>query len=341
MKFFLILLLSVYPSFLLAMGSMVNGTGINKENKNVLWNTSLPYAIARQGQRAIDDNEVVTGFIEIGDSIYSISSKPSLIKTLVNGRKVDANWLLNHWSHQIIAPEQQKAYDTFHMDYPPATYQLGMVNKSIGCYASTPLRYGDIEGDGKNEMVLFLDNDMVVFSPEYQRIVFAQSLDASDWVDAGVTANAYSRTREGVGPHAVQFLSSLAYFNDAEDIYGNRVYSKLYLGDFDKDNNPDIVVWTKAYRSKLKSDPIPGFDPIRQNWYHFERDLTAQADSPAGVTGEYLPQTTDEATIKTWLTDNALTWKEGYPDVSECTADAGKPIPEMSDPLLNDPEVLQ
>ena len=267
-----------------------------------------------------------------GISIYDLSTKT---------KKFGKN--LTRWSHQIIAPEQQKAYDTFHMDFPPATYQLGMVRDSnrIGCYAATPLRYGDIEGDGKNEIVLFLDNDIVIFSPEYQRIVFAQSLDASDWVDAGVTANAYSRTREGVGPHAVQFLSSLAYFNDAEDIYGNRVYSKLYLGDFDKDNNPDIVVWTKAYRSKLKSDPVPGFDAIRQNWYHFERDLAAQADSAAGVTGEYLPQTTDEATIQTWLTDNALTWKNGYPDISECAADNGGPIPEMSDPLLNDPEVLQ
>jgi hypothetical protein len=254
------------------------------------------------------------------------------------------NWPLTRWPSQIIAPEQQKTYDTFHMDFPPATYQLGMLtdNKRIGCYADTPLRYGDIEGDGKNEMVLFLDDDMVVFSPEYQRIVFAQSLDAGDWVDAAYTSGAYEERNVGTThPRTVQYLSSLAFYNDALYIPGTRVYSKLYLGDFDKDDNPDVVVWIKAYRSKLKSDPVPGFDAVRQNWYHFERDLKTQEESSQGITGEYLPQETDENTIKTWLTENNLTWQKGYPDKSECAGEEGKPILEMSDPLLNDPEVLQ
>ena len=34
-------------------------------------------------------------------------------------------------------------------------------------------------------------------------------------------------------------------------------------------------------------------------------------------------------------------WQKGYPTLSEYPGEEGQPIPEMHDPLLNDPEVLQ
>jgi hypothetical protein len=49
-----------------------------------------------------------------------------------------------------------------------------------------------------------------------------------------------------------------------------------------------------------------------------------------------------EQPVKGWLTSNNLTWwKKGYPSKSECAGQEGQFIPEMHDPLLNDPEVMQ
>ncbi|TCS40645.1 hypothetical protein [Reinekea marinisedimentorum] len=83
-----------------------------------------------------------------------------------------------------------------------------------------------------------------------------------------------------------------------------------------------------------------GFSLIGQSFVHYERDLEAQWTSTV-VTGQYLPQETDEATIQSWLSDKALTWSKSYPSVSECEGEEGELIPEMHDPLLNDPDVLQ
>jgi hypothetical protein len=133
----------------------------------------------------------------------------------------------------------------------------------------------------------------------------------------------------------------LAAENDTVGLYGIRGYAKIYFGDFDNDSNPDVLVWRKAYKSRSKKDEVVGFEALRQEWSHFERDLKVQEESEQGITGEYLPQQTDEATIRKWLSENELTWKKGYPSASECEGEDGQLILEMHDPLLNDPEVLE
>ncbi|HEX6549060.1 MAG TPA: hypothetical protein VF117_00115, partial [Gammaproteobacteria bacterium] len=57
--------------------------------------------------------------------------------------------------------------------------------------------------------------------------------------------------------------------------------------------------------------------------------------------GVYTKQSTDQAAIKGWLAAKSLTWQKGYPQTSECAGQTGQPIPEMVDPLLNDPDVLK
>lgn len=115
---------------------------------------------------------------------------------------------------------------------------------------------------------------------------------------------------------------------------GLRGYAKLYVGDFDKNGQSDILVWRKLYDSNMQNNPVKGFHKLKDSFYHYEKSTAA------GSTGEYLPQETDPGTIQSWLATNTLTWQQGYPSKSECEGEEGQLIPEMHDPLLNDPDVL-
>jgi hypothetical protein len=91
-------------------------------------------------------------------------------------------------------------------------------------------------------------------------------------------------------------------------------------------------VWRKLYLSKLLSEPVAGFDKVSDTYYHYERK----------VTGEYeLKTDTAPETIQGWLTAKNQTWQSGFPSKSECAGQEGQLIPEMHDPLLNDPDVLK
>ena len=206
-----------------------------------------------------------------------------------------------------------------------------------GCTNSTPLRYGDIENDGVNELVLTLNGLLIVFSPQNTRTVFAEWFDASDWYREPIEG---SISKSDIDDKRYQYISETFAINGYTH-KAFRAYSKLYVGDYDGNGHSDIVVWRKVYASNTQENTTPGFTLIRSSWRHFERNLVAQAKLPAGVTGEYLPQPTDAATIQTWLADNNLTWQKGYPSISECPGQEGKLIPEMHDPLLNDPDVLK
>ncbi|AJQ92856.1 hypothetical protein [Gynuella sunshinyii] len=114
------------------------------------------------------------------------------------------------------------------------------------------------------------------------------------------------------------------------DSQGYRSIAKLYVNDFDKDGHSDILVWRKMYESRLVGELLSGFKLNSQLYGHY-----------ALIDGEYHLQQTDEATIQGWLSANELTWQKGYPSSSECQGHEGELIPEMHDPLLNDPDVLK
>jgi len=57
--------------------------------------------------------------------------------------------------------------------------------------------------------------------------------------------------------------------------------------------------------------------------------------------GQHKKQEVDEATMQNWLSTQQLTWQKGYPSKSESTGEENQLIPEMHDPLLNDPDLLQ
>ncbi len=92
----------------------------------------------------------------------------------------------------------------------------------------------------------------------------------------------------------------------------------------------DILVWRKVYKSNLLKDPIAGFAKLSDTYIHHKL-----------INGEYKKQPTEQSVIKGWLEAKNLTWQKGYPSKSECPGQEGKLIPEMHDPLLNDPDMLK
>lgn len=203
---------------------------------------------------------------------------------------------------------------------------------SLGCLGAYPLRYGDIDGDGHSELLLFLNDDFLVFSLASHQIVFSAPLKLDDWLDTTESQTFITQLGEAGGA-VPQYQSRIAAESLARMqvvLPGQRGYAKLYLGDFNGDGKFDIVVWRKFYVSLMQSDTTKGFKLVSDTYLLYSLE-----------NGVYTKQSTDQAAIKGWLAAKTLTWQAGYPQTSECTGQTGKPIPEMVGPLLNDPDVLK
>jgi hypothetical protein len=206
------------------------------------------------------------------------------------------------------------------------------VDRGLACLQNHPLRYGDFNGDGSNEVVLFLGNDLVIFSPEYAKTIFSEKLSINDWLSLEDTAKE-PEYKQIQGPSPYQYLSSVLS-DDPIFEPGYRGYSKLFFGDFNSDGHSEILVWRKFYESH-EVGAVSGFKKLHDNFAQYE--LSTVGDN----LGEFLIQDTPEEQIKDWLATSELTWSKGYPSKSECTGEEGQLIPEMHDPLLNDPDVLK
>lgn len=199
---------------------------------------------------------------------------------------------------------------------------------ALGCLTQNPLRYGDLTGDEKNELAIIFKNDIAVFSPERKKTIFAVMYSVPDWMPwAELIENGLTLDNNTESP---QYGSRKLYDQTNSTSIAHRGYGKLYFGYFDGDSAYDILVWRKFYLSRLVKDPVKGFEKISDTYIHYKL-----------VDGEYKKQPTEQAVVKGWLEAKNLTWQKGYPSKSECPGQEGQLIPEMHDPLLNDPDVLK
>lgn len=326
---FIIYILALNTSF--AFDNLVKGIGLfNETEEALLYQTSLPYAIARQGQRKINQKNI-QAYIDMDTSVFSLSSGLDLIETKSSDRSLLGNWPVTRWSKEPIEKEVLDRFELVNRKYESniALYR----DKQLGCLNTTPLKYGDLESDGQNELILMLGNDLVVFSLITKQSIFMVKLRIDDWFTKAETSRHFELNPYEGGETVLPQYQTSTNIDYKEAIQGYRGYAKLYTGDFDEDGNADIVVWRKLYLSNFSDNPQIGFTKQRDTFYHYERKLD---QSP-----EYLPVTTNETDIRQWLTSNSLTWQKGYPNLSECAGQTNQHIPEMVDPLLNDPDVLQ
>ncbi|QEI14211.1 hypothetical protein FY115_12100 [Cellvibrio japonicus] len=209
----------------------------------------------------------------------------------------------------------------------------------MGCMGRVPLRYGDIEGDGKKELAMFMLNgyslDFLIFSPEKHKNIFTSKLGFND-----VVKHETIFAEDGAMDHLLP-PKELPYYQywsrsgaDTDSPFsmsqGYRSFGKLYVGHFESAQSQDILVWRKVYKSHLLADTVKGFEKISDTYVHYKL-----------VNGEYQKQGTEQSVVRGWLEAKNLTWQKGYPSKSECPGQVGQLIPEMHDPLLNDPDVLK
>ena|GEM_PF-1972744 len=324
------------------------GTVFTSKNEESLYYTSLPYAIARQGQRAKDSSKLVKGFLELENTVLSISEDMNILETVKEGRKagnylpltpysqtpfIAAEYLAgaergsNMLGQEFERPQDANTVVQRETSYMLANYITG-ASDARGCFQAKPLRYGDVDADNINELVLFLGHQVVVFSPEQAQVVFSSYFWLTDEADEETKSNSYGELNN---PEHPQFVASSGTDQLVDDLYPAwRSLTKLFNKDFNNDGKYDFVIWKKAYQSNLNSEAV-GFHKIADVLMHYEK-----------VDGVYQYNSdTSQSKMIGWLADNQLTWSKGYPSVSECEGEEGKLIPEMHDALLNDPEVLK
>ncbi|MDQ2075474.1 hypothetical protein [Marinimicrobium sp. ABcell2] len=267
--------------------------------------------------------------------MYGLSRSSIAVFDLSSNFRLMGGRGLTRWPGEYIEEEIVTRYANFDIAY--GERPLGLSRTSVGCLVNSPLRYGDINASGDAELVLFMGNDLVVFSPNRQRVIFMANLAIYDWLPAAAVEDFYTDEAGTfrAGEASPQHPSTIAISNarhgaPPQQLPGYRGYAKLYFGDFDENDQHDILVWRKLYVSRLRNDETPGFQVLKDTYLHYQLN-----DS------EYELQDTDETTIQGWLSADELTWQKGYPSKSECEGEVGELIPEMHDPLLTDPAVLQ
>jgi hypothetical protein len=263
--------------------------------------------------------------VEVDDIYWGVSRDgKGIAKYDLSDKKEVFGWPLKRWPQEL---ENKKVADMYTLASDPE-FALGYEHTGsrkpvLGCLAHRPLCYGDFDDNGKEEVVLFLGKtsnvlDMVVFNPEKEKIQFSARTiftDVTDW-DYG------DRFKY---QYASKHNMNKGFF------VGTKTYAKIFMGEFDgNEANPDIIVWRKHYSALPKSSDKKGFDLKAENYQFYTlKD------------GEYKLQVSLEAQIESWMSEHELTWSKGYPSKSECKGMEGQLIPEMHDPLLNDPDVLQ
>lgn len=259
----------------------------------------------------------------------------------LNQSKNLGGWSLIPFVDEELEPEITRLYQEF--DITPVARTAENLLPILGCFPLNPLRYGDVTSDGRAELVIFSQDEFhalnfTLFSPQKQKTVFNVRLATYDTepnrrleLPAGEEESAsYPLANH---PQDGQFLSRIVD-ERTRMISGIRPavinFSKLYFGGYSGEGAHDLLVWRKLYGSRLNQDPIKGFELKRDRWLHYKLS-----------DGEYVKQATEGEVIRGWLAAKDLTWQKGYPSKSECPGEEGKLIPEMHDPLLNDPDVLK
>ena len=288
---------------------------------------------------ANDYQRGMLGFIQIdsSDIWYSLNRDLRIQGSNISTKQYLGSWSITRWPYEYIVPEltarlEPKGYG-YEMEPTPQVTQLIEPDKAYnGCLSQTPLRYGDVDGNGSQELVILANQDIIFFSPAQKKVIFQLR-----WIDERY-GGYYDENDEPIELKDPKYPQYEDPYSHGSLYKGLRSYAKMYLGEFNGNQTPDIVVWYKVYQSNMNGD-TPGFSKIHDIVRHFE--LIAGPVDGQEPTGEYLPMSTPEDTIRQWLSAKNLTWQKGYPNLSECAGQTDKHIPGMVDPLLNDPDVLK
>jgi hypothetical protein len=316
MKKLIVIFLTSTVSFF-ALGEVNLTSGVVRGDGEWVELTKVDYDAGYYPKAVVKTNQ--SGMIYVYDG--------SLGKTNLNLKKTLKGWSLKRPATFRIFPEITTQYQDLNVETDTSNYEYSDWLEGVGCMNKSPLRYGDFNGDTNNEVVLFLNDDLVLFSPNAEKIIFSMPIDSSDWL---TEAESITVGKDVYGTPKHKYISKYLSQNNTLGA-GHRIYGKLFMADFDDNDKLNIITWHKVYESPLLTSDQQGFIKVRDEYQLFE-----MADS-----GEYMVKAIEASAIKNLLVDANLTWQKGYPSKSECAGQEGQLIPEMHDPLLNDPDVLK
>jgi hypothetical protein len=222
--------------------------------------------------------------------------------------KSPVGWGISRWPQELKNKDVADMYQIFSdpdfaQDYSYSPYQSTNPNFKQppvrGCLSEIPLRYGDVDNNKTDELMLLLGHkdqvlDFVLFNPDQEKISFSARVIMSDIDDYHGTDSQY------------QYTSN---FNMSKGEYaGTQTFAKVFMGEFDGfESSKDIIVWRKHYKTLKHSASDKGFKLESQNYQFYTlKD------------GEYKLQISLEAQIEQWMSANNLTWQSGFPSKSEC-----------------------
>ena len=299
-------------------------TGINE--KDVKWDDLTSFLYSRnyypEAVLVVGEDKLYT--FRTGISIFDLKSHEKLFGTNFKRWPTEYNDKAISEINKHPFTRDKRGAELFDQ-YNSSISTTSGSSKSVGCLGGKPLRYGDVDDNGTKEIVLYLSrfnykSDWVIFSPKKEQIIFSMRWQIRDY---------YEGKADGYGKWPVMQYPSEEDQRGSSNA-GFQVFAKAFLGDFNKDKVPDILVWRKRFESLPTSSSKKGFELKGENFEHYSL-----------IDGEYQPQVTIPLQIKDWLADSELTWSKGYPSKSECEGMEGQLMPEMHDPLLNDPDVLK
>jgi len=206
--------------------------------------------------RGVSSIRSIVAYAELPDEGASLVLDRSLTlaKIDTNTKSVFGPWRLDRWDRQYFFSEVVERYKSLGVEYSIDIHNE-VFAPGIGCLGRKPLRYGDIWGNGEQDLLIVLNDLIFIFSLGHKKVVFSEYLDASDWLKDEEMHHVYSDER---GDLKHQYASRLMADNNS---YANalRAYSKIYFGYFEQDDNPDIVVWRKLYKSNAAGASVRGF----------------------------------------------------------------------------------
>jgi len=274
-----------------------------------------------------------------GQSIwYDLTKKLNLYGFNLDNDTIIGSWPLTRWPQEYLfsnIQERLQKKGTFNADPEPKVVPSGPGEKFFGCLSDTPLRYGDLDGNGRDELVVFADRDIILFDPDEGQVIFQVR-----WLEERYRGYVDGQTGEPMELDPDIRADYPRYrdpYTDGRLYPGVRAYAKFYRGDFNDNDKSDLLVWYKMYESNLYQEE-EGFHLVDEHFRHYEwTESDPQGQGPNG----YTPMDTAVEQVEQWLVSEGLTWQKGYPSKSECEGEEGELIREAHDPLLNDPEVLE
>lgn len=187
--------------------------------------------------------------------------------------------------------------------------------RAYGCHSANPFKIADLNLDnfpelffiggigklGNDEEGKTIQTNLFVFSINGGiKKIFNHELSYENFWSFADQKSSYQSSGYGVLDRT-----------GAKDKYkierGVRRFSKFYFKDFDRNDKLDILVWTREYKSRKKTDQKIGYELEKELFEIYEESVNEFTKSDISV-----------SIAKKYLTENNLSWRLGFPRKNLC-----------------------